>query len=223
MTGRPFRGALHEHLRKVLRRLIEVVERLSLVEHRFSEQARVAAAHITGAHVVETLEATAPAGKLQHVGRAVDVDARRLGAADGQVVDGGEVVDPRDGLRQPASAIQSQPSFGDVALDEQNALSEDRMPSREFVGARTCQHRIPALNEADGGGVCGIREHAREQLAREKAGEAGEEQGLHLGLRLTAYGLRLTACARNAADLCSLSCLVGFDLCRRFVFSYSRP
>ena len=101
--------------------------------------------------------------EVEHVTRAVDVHAHAELARDGEVVDGGEVVD------LPDVVCWRIDLRGDVAFDEAHAIAE---------GPRALprQRRELRLHQAERrrGGIAS--QEPRQQLRSEEAGIAGEEE-----------------------------------------------
>ena len=172
---------LHFDLGEILGLLVKIIELLPLDQVGLAEDAGVAAAHVTGADVLAAAEAGAPLGEVEDLGRPQDVDFHPHGAADGEVVDRGEVPDLGDLAleRGPFGVAEPEAGAGDVPLDQTEAPGEARLARRDLAGALAGEGGELGLHQADDLLLGRAGEDARHELGAQKAGETGEEMGGH--------------------------------------------
>src|SRR5450759_4831629 len=87
-----------------------------------------------------------------------------------------------DARLQLVCCAEPEIRLDDVPLDDARTAYELRILRDEGVEARAGQRRVFGLHEAHRLGERRAREHTRQQLAAEEAGESGEQDRVHENL-----------------------------------------
>ena len=162
-----------------------IVERRGLLEIRFTENPVESSAHVTGAHIVQSLESCEALAEPEDVDCAVHIDLLCDLFFDIQIVNGGEVSDPAH-ILQGFGLGDSQAGSGDVTHHQPDSFPYCRLfdgPGIELLCRQREEFFLNQASEAVGALIHG----AEEQLGSQESGKAGQE---HMGT-LKGHGFRL--------------------------------